>query len=635
MGLLSLFQRRTEQEVAPVAAYPRHPAPLKSAETLWRCGVFESYPLGEQIQAVHRTGSTPRIFPSFALEFALSCSEFLPLRQHVAEYAERHAWDSLQVEALERLLPELHDAGLLVCTTDLLTHIAADDSQSTPSPIRFIGFPTGGARVALLERALRSFADNARQHGRTIDYLVADSSAQPEHSTAFRERLTALRSELGISILYAGPQEKRSFVAVLAKMDACSVESAEFALLDPLGTGFACGANRNALLLHGAGEMLCSVDDDVVCRLAAPPNAQSGLACFSNTDPYARWLFANRDRGWEAAQWTNGDFLGSNEEMLGRGIGQLFHRVAPDSYDFSKTGGSFIRRVESKPGFVRATFFGHVGDPGIPSSAYYLYYDDENRRRLTESEAHYRSVFSSRSVHTMVPRPAIGDSSVCPGMAMGLDHRTLLPPFIPVLHAEDYAWGAALWQCCGDAFLGHVPLAIQHDPGAGKTILTPENFTQNRRVVIFEWAHLLRRLILDFEPAEQEAPAARMRSLGEEFIQLANLSERDFATALAEVVLEHESEKLSWLEKQLTEDTESPEFWREDVQKHLDHIRQALTHEDFDIPFDLKPGRTPGEARTLIQTLLGRYGRLLQEWPAMVEAAAELRRRGEGLFAPV
>ncbi|MHA3773739.1 hypothetical protein ACXR0O_19575 [Verrucomicrobiota bacterium sgz303538] len=635
MGLLSLFQRRTDHEAAPVAIHPEQPTPLKTAETLWRCGVFESYPLGEQVQAVHRTGDTPRIFPSFALEFALSCSEFQPLRQHVAEYTERHAWDSLQVQALERLLPELHDAGLLVCTTDLLTRIAADNSQSTPPPIRFIGFPTGGPRVALLERALRSFADNVRQHERTIDYLVADSSAQPEHSSAFRERLAALQSELGISILYAGPDQKRSFVAALAKTGACSAESAEFALLDPLGTGFACGANRNALLLHGAGDMICSVDDDVVCRLAAPPNAESGLACFSNTDPYSRWLFANRERGWEAAQWTNGDFLGSHEELLGRSIGKLFHDVAPDRCEFSQTGGSFIRRIESKRGFVRATFFGHVGDPGIPSSAYYLYYDGENRRRLTESEAHYRSVFGSRSVHTMVPRPAVGDSSVSPGMAMGLDHRTLLPPFIPVLHAEDYAWGAALWQCCGDAFLGHVPLAIQHDPGAGKTILTPGEFTQTRRVVIFEWAHLLRRLILNFEPAEQEEPAARMRSLGEAFIQLANHSKRDFATALAEVVLEHESEKLSWLEKQLSEDTESPEFWREDVQKHLDHIREALTHEDFDIPFDLKERRTPAEARALIQSLIGRYGNLLREWPAMVEAAAELRRRGEGLFAPL
>ena len=36
------------------------------------------------------------------------------------------------------------------------------------------------------------------------------------------------------------------------------------------------------------------------------------------------------------------------------------------------------------------------------------------------------------------------------------------------------------------------------------------------------------------------------------------------------------------------------------------------------------------DARALIQELFRRYARLLEEWPEIVEAACELRDRGEG-----
>ena len=42
-----------------------------------------------------------------------------------------------------------------------------------------------GSEVDLVERGLRSFAANAKRHGRTVEFLVADSSARIEHRDAF------------------------------------------------------------------------------------------------------------------------------------------------------------------------------------------------------------------------------------------------------------------------------------------------------------------------------------------------------------------------------------------------------------------------------------------------------------------
>ncbi len=636
-GLFSFFQPREYNSSERNTESPQ-PSPRPPARGAWHAGIFESYPIGDHLQAVRTKEGGTQVLPSFAVEFAYSCTEFRPLEAHVATYADRHGWDTLQVAALEDALPRLIQIGVLISTSQICDQVlqGADHSAFVPPTIEAIGFPTGGKRLPLLERALRSFVANAQAHGRTARYLVADSSTQEVDARSFRERLRELKRELGVEILYAGEPEKRRFVAALVRRSACSLQSAEFALLDPLNTGFTCGANRNALLLQEAGRPLCSVDDDVVCRLALPPGriGNPELTCFSNRDPYSRWQFPDRESTWRDADWTERDFLGAHEALLGAPAARFFSGGA-DALDFSLAGEEFLRRTQQTGTQVRATFTGHVGDPGIPTSVYYLFFDRENRERLTQSEAHYRAAFGSRSVLTAFQNMAIGDASVSPGMAMGLDHRTLLPPFFPVLHAEDYIWGATLWQSCPDAWLGHVPLAIQHDTGPGKPILIPSDLTSERQVVLFEWAHLQRRLILGYHPPAGADASACTAGLGRYLSEMANVPAREFHELLAVEVLSHESEKLSWLEKQLDEATDAPEFWRDDVRAYLQHVREALTHEDFDIPLDLKARGTPPENRLFMQRMVSEFGSLLQEWPAMVEAARELRDAGEPLMEDV
>ena len=432
-------------------------------------------------------------------------------------------------------------------------------------------------------------------------------------------------------IRYAGEEEKRDFAAALIRKSGCPEEAVEFALFDPLKTGFTCGANRNAILLHGAGKAVCSVDDDVICRLSAPPSPRVKPALFSGDDPFARWLFADAAGAHTAAQPMDVDFLAQHEALLGKSLGGLLP-ADPQAIDWEQTNDEILRRIEACAPRVRATFSGHIGDPGIPSSAYYLYYKGANRDRLTSSEAHYRSVFASRSVLTLVEGPSIGDASVSPGMAMGLDQRTLFPPSFPVLHAEDFIFGATIWQCCPDSVLGHLPHAIAHEPAPGKPILLPWELNASRPAVIFEFAHLMRRLILiQHLPAEADT-AERMTRLGRALVEIGKLPAGDFRHFLGTQTLEHESERLAYLERQLRQNPDAPAFWRDDVQHLIDHARESLSAEDFDIPLDLKAGRSSGEARRLMQTLVARYGTLLEAWPALFAAAQELRAEGRPLF---
>ncbi len=612
MGLLSRFR---------TASAPR------AADVVWRKGAYSHVALGSETQLLRAPGGVPIALPAFALEFVAQCVEFAPLEEQLALYAGQHALAPMQVATLREWLPRLIDAGALVSSEQILARCATMRA-ATPPPIGMIGFPTGGARTALLGRALDSFAENLRQHGRAAEFVIADSSTTPQHRAAFRDLAVKFGAQ------YSGEEERREFVAALLARGAASPETLEFALFDPLGTGFACGANRNALLLHSIDAMFCSVDDDVVCKFSSLPELRAEcVSLFSNCDPFARWLFADRTSALAGAVPVERDFLAAHEAVLGRGVGDLIPAgLTADGLSLEDAGDDLIERLGEGSARVRSSFLGHLGDPGVPSSCYYLHYERANRARLVESEAHYRAALASRSVLAAVPALSFGDASVSPGMAMGLDHRELLPPFFPVLHAEDFTHGATLWQCCPGAVAGHLPLAIFHDPPPGKTILQPRDLGPERRVVIFEFAHLLRRVIRDFDPAPHATASERMRSLGRALRELAAQPLRDFVEVLRGKILEHESEKLGWLDGQLQLD-EAPDFWRRDVEQFLENARASLTAPDFDIPLDLKNGRSAEESRAFMRQLFARYGALLEEWPAIVEATRELRRSGVGIVA--
>lgn len=622
MGLFSSLKSK-----APAAS----PVAAAADGELWRKGDFEIFPVGPEQQATLVRGGAPQVFPGFAIDFALGCEFFKPLAEHIESHAEKHGWSSLQLDSLRSWLPKLKQAGVLLSTADLRSLcLQSAPSVETPAKIAWVGFPTGGERVEILARALVSFLENTRAHGRETSFVVADSSVEAKHREAFQRRLGELREEHGAQISCSGEEEKRLFARELERVSGASREAIDFAIFDPLGAGFACGANRNALLLHGAGEVFCSVDDDVVCRFAVAPEGDDRLALFSNADPFWRSSFIDRESAYETASWLDADFLALHEELLGRSASTL---VAAREIDAEKVGDELLRRLAAGDAKVRATFAGHVGDPGIPTSLYYLYHEHENRRRLVQSEEHYRAVFASRSVMTVTSSRALGDASVSPGMTIGLDHRELLPPCFPVLHAEDLVFGAAIWQLGCGSLLGHVPVAVKHEPLSVKPIFLPSDLAPGNRALVFEFTLVLKRIMLRFQPPEHATSEERMIALGRHLAEVA--APREFRDFFRRQLLDFASEKMAFLAEALENDVESPDFWRRDVEHYLEQSRAAVSDEDFDIPLNLRANRTPEEARELMRQLVLRYGQLLQHWPAMVRGAAELKTRGISLARPV
>jgi hypothetical protein len=590
-----------------------------------RRGDLTVVPAGAGWHAVAARGSgTSSLWPSFAVDFLVRCSGFKPLTEHLHKYARHHSLESEQVREIGHWASEMLDAGILITARGLATQCAAAASGAgDPARIVSIGIPTAGHEQRL-RRVVASFAHNAREHGRQVRFAISSNGPDPAGTASLIDSIAAKES---IPITLLQDAERAALASKLSARAGIDPSIAAFAVSDPFNAGFACGANRNALLLHHAGQPYLSLDDDMVCEMATAPEPtpnDGGLAIFASRDAFERWFYPEYDAAFAAGHATGADYLALHEQMLGLGVNSLIANA--ENLHFIGISDELLRRLRETDGRILATFTGHFGHPGIPTSYYYLTYSGDTLARLTGGgEEEYRAFLASGAVRALVPCKAIADASLSPGMAIGIDARTLIPPFPPVMHAEDFVWGAAVWQCCAAGFAGHLPVAARHDPGFGRGILAPP-LRDQAPVAMWEFAHLLRGIVTAWSPPSgMSETSVRMDTLGRYLCDIASAAARYFHEYLRSFVLQHESEKIEFMEKCVEEETDAPAYWHSDIEQYVDQTRQALAQPDFDIPFEMRGKWPPADARALIQNLVHEYGRLLRAWPALMQAARELQ----------
>lgn len=593
-------------------------------EEEYRRADLTAVPAGAGWHAVSlRGGTKSQLWPSFAIDFLANCSEFETLDEHLKEYALYHSMDSAQVSEVRHWAGQMIDAGLLIGVRGLVERcVAAGVSPDRPARVDSIGIPTTGHKERL-GRVISSFARNAREYGRALEFMVSSNgpAATAGETAALVE---SLAREESVKITLLDDEERLRYARRLAERAGVDPEIAIFAISDPLKAGFACGANRNAMLLRNSGRAYLSLDDDMVCEMAVAPEkiSQEGLVVFSSRDGFERWFYPEYGKAFEGRRMVQGDYLALHEQMLGHSVGAFLARAK--KLDMIGVTDPMLRRLQETDGRIVATFTGHSGHPGIPTSYYYLTFREETLERLTrDGEAQYRAYLASGGVCALAPRMAIADASLSPGMAIGIDARVLIPPFPPVMHAEDFVWGATIWQCCAAAFAGHLPVTVRHDPGLARGIIAPP-LNGKRAVAMWEFAHLLRGMLLGWMPPPGSLDTAvRMDSLGRYLCDVAGSPAGEFHEYLRWYVMGHESDKIAFMETCLEEERDAPGFWRADVEDYIDQTRRALAEPDFDIPFDMREKWTADEARGLIQGMVREYGRLLRAWPGLVEAAGE------------
>ncbi len=508
------------------------------------------------------------------------------------------------------------------------------DPGAARGAIETIAIPTCD-RPEVLARCVASHLAAAQRHGRRPSIVVADDSRSPELASRTREALRAFPS-----VRYADHRGKRAFASVLAGRAGVDPHLVEFALFDPEGAGHPTGANLNALLLDGAGELVFRADDDTLGGAAPAPARRSGLSLSSGRDPAELWIFRDRAACFEALRDEEElDLLGIHVSLLGRDPRAIARDhegdLAPGSLD-----EPFLRRLGADGARVRVSFTGLAGDCGwgapfgfwgLPLG--YLLLEGESLARLTRDEAEYRALCTSREVVRSTTRATIGDATFGMTTFVGLDLQGLVPPYLPVRRGQDVLWVQTFEACFHDALFGQVPCVLRHEPAERRRFTPGELFrSANGLDLARVFVALLRAVDLSSKPGG----APRLRALGEGLSMLGALAAEDFAAFLRDALLREHDRLRRWAERVLAESVGAPSFWRADVARYVEEAGRFLTTSTGLVALDLMTGgRSADDAAALTRRLVRRFGELCQSWPALYEAAIELKAQGVRVAAPL
>ncbi len=530
--------------------------------------------------------------------------------------------------AIRPLLDDLVAAGDLFAHETILAGCRAAARADVGASIRQIGFVTCD-RAEALQRAVASFAENTIRHETPCELVVTDDSPHPAARARHREMLVSMRDRLGVSVAYTGRDEKEAYAVRLARESHVDDAVVRFALLGVDGLGFTVGANRNALLLDAAGEAFVSADDDTEARVAAPPRARDALV-LTALPPEEVWAFRDRESVVAATRPHDESVIRLHESVLGRKLTDVV-ATATTEVDLTAITVGMLQDLASDRGRVALSLTGTYGDSGMSSpAALLLLAGTPSGERLTTKDA-YDLAISSREIVRCATATTITHASVeLMTTSLAIDHRELLPPFLPICErGEDTLFGLLMSACDPSAYSVFHPRAIAHAPeGRGRyTTFVPGSSTPSL-------ANLLALCLADGRRfARASTVAGRMRAVGRELVELGRADIADFAhvTRTRNVaLLERHAETLASI---LNRELPSP--WR----AHLEAWRARLAHDVADdrasLPSELVKGRTEQEARALGQQVVGRFGALLAAWPDIVAAAKRMRARGERLAQKV
>ena len=625
---MGLFDRRKRKEPKPDVAETEpdevdgEEEQLDGPATWYRTMDLAVVPAGDDVLLHDPESTAPVVLPAFELDLLAQCTHFAPVEAHAAA-AERRT--GLPADGVAQRLYEMVDRGLLVSQQEVMARARAraEAHADTAPTLDRVAVITSD-RPASLANCLRSYRE---RYGADIELIVFDDSANGE--TRAENQRVAAQAAAGGRNLYAGEGEKRRFVTELAAKSGVELDVVRAAVAEFDGCTFHGGANRNAVLLDAAGGAVLMVDDDTTARATRTPNAGDGLRLSSRHDPWSLHFFAGVEDALHAADWQHADLLAWHRRFLGRspaacafGAAVRGEAVPLDAdgvtLDMNEADAALIAAFSRGRGRVVVTCTGLVGDSGMDGPLSFLWAHGAERERLLED---YESHRTTRGVHRGADVTTVSNTPFLMTPNVALDVRATIPPFPPVLRNEDGVFGAVLRTCAPESYIGFLPWAVEHAPPDARTA----DFDQVLRSVGRVQANgIIRDLARAYEPAPGVAdPAMRLSAFGRYLSALGAMPPADFDALVRYQITAAVGRRIEGLTRTVDQNNGRPERWAEDCATVMTEGLRVLTEDEL-VVTDI-PGATPDERHRRFQRLLLRYGRLLDAWPALLDAAKHLR----------
>lgn len=388
-------------------------------------------------------------------------------------------------------------------------------------------------------------------------------------------------------------------------------------VLDAALTPGGIGSNRNIGLLLTAGEPILMQDDDVVAEpWVEGPDAPDGLTIGGHADLRAWRFFDSRADALAAAIPADVDLCAIHGRVLGKSLASLLGGQL-DDVNFDPACGHMAAAVaEAERRTVRVTFSGLAGDAARYCSHGVIFRPGPLRQLLWSDERVFRTAITSREVSVISRGVIVTHDASCVGYCMGIDNRSIVPPFMPAGRNEDGVWGATLSFMDPAALFAHVPVGIRHEstrPSHYDDLMPSARQSRIADLLLFVINRVARATFA-------VTPADRLRHLGALLMQAGSLPPAEFRLLATEARLSTLTADIAQADA-ATRDPACPVWWRDAVGDYERTFRKHVATPDFFLPAEFKGVGTIDDGFAAAQAFVRAFGEILAWWPVMWEAA--------------
>jgi hypothetical protein len=451
---------------------------------------------------------------------------------------------------------------------------------------------------------------------------VIDDSREEVNAEHNAQIIGALSSELSFAIHHVDAGKRNHLIEGLKAALPQHSQSIDWLLAHASwGDQPTYGIARNFSLLLGVGKRALVLDDDIIPDAITPPLAGRPLRFGLANEREACFYTSQEALAQHTLRMTESP-LAVMERSLGTSLATLLPRHLTQHSDLAGFDGNLFSEYDGNSRVLMSQC-GSWGDPGTGNVGWTIHLNEASIKRLLETGQDIEAVLGCRSGWLGYRGPVLSHYATLSQLT-GIDHRTLLPPYLPAGRGEDILFGIMLQRLHPESVIFNEGWGIHHDPLEQRTArgaLTPLSVTLTTSL-LGNW--------LGREPADQWGLPVerRLTGLADQLHRLADMTPEALTALIHQELVSKRSALLSRCFEQLGETSKleaAPGFaaWKQ----FLEATRDQLVAE---IQASSEPLFGASSSGTVNLDLAGlqQHGKAFAEaltaWPQICEAASSL-----------
>ncbi len=554
----------------------------------------------------------------------LHCHQFQTIAGHAADIIKSNPGMKDQQAAINSMLQQMLDTGMMVSAKKTCDHLKAKaDTETTERDKRapVVAIITW-ERPQALERLLESIVTNCDTKEVHRLYVI-DDSRKVENIDKNQALVETFASRVHTPLKYFGQNEQQALMDELSRR-LPEHESAIHFLVDQSRwrDQWTSGLSRNLALLLSCGHRLVMMDDDCICDVYDPPEPEPNIT-FSD-DARDADFFADEQDWAYLHQPINPDPVNRHMQCLGLSFSEAVDVLGSENLKPAGLANATALQIsELEPDSrVLVTECGTLGCPGsitntwLPNMALNSLEQMLKSGQATTNALTKRKAWIGRNHPHFAPRPNMSAIT-------GADNRHMLPPYLPIIRAEDRLFGYMLDFMFPSAITLDYPWAIPHLPLPEREWKNKDlNFTPTDSFPAF----FVEQILQNKSSCLSSSPTDRLADLSAWFRKMSAASSEALSDMYRDSKLVDTSVRLEQLDGLLETAESTPVNWRNYLRNGIAQLNKGM--EVASRPeFAIKGFPKGLEGEDLISFWRGiwaGFADALNAWPEIRQAAADM-----------